>query len=191
MTDYFTYAITTKISAPSTARIPNALKTLLPKHPVLPIFHPLEKKLPEWIERRLAGKAIINVLIILVRFEPKLIGIGKKYQAKEQEDEDKSEGRMGHRIFCHGGFKFYLVCRRDLCGKRSFRQEFLCASRYHQLRNCQNHCHAACNLLGGIGPRASCDACGYASFFANGDDSVNHLLNFLVIWTIGEPHIQG
>jgi hypothetical protein len=48
----------------------------LPEHPALLIFHALQKEALEWIERRFSGKAIINVLVILVCFEPKFISVG-------------------------------------------------------------------------------------------------------------------
>jgi hypothetical protein len=62
---------------------PKQAKRFLPKQPALLILHPLEKKFPEGIERRLAGEAIINVLVILICFEPKFIAIGKEEQAEE------------------------------------------------------------------------------------------------------------
>jgi hypothetical protein len=64
---------------------------LLPKQPVILVLHPLEKKLPERIDRGFPRKAIINVLVILIGFEPEFIGIGKEQQAKKQKDQDKSE----------------------------------------------------------------------------------------------------
>ena len=47
----------------------------MPEHPAFFVFHPLKKELPEWIDGWFAGKAIINVLIICVCFEPKFIGV--------------------------------------------------------------------------------------------------------------------
>ena len=38
----------------------------------------------------------MDVLIVLIRFEPESVGIGKEYQAKEQEDNDKAERGMGN-----------------------------------------------------------------------------------------------
>jgi hypothetical protein len=52
---------------------------------MLLIFDPLQNELPEWIDRGLAGQAIINVLVILVRFEPKLVRVAKEQQAEEQK----------------------------------------------------------------------------------------------------------
>jgi hypothetical protein len=69
---------------------PEQAKALLPEFPELSIFHALEEKLPEWVDRRLAGKAIINVLVILIRFEPELIRVAKEQQAEKQKDEDKT-----------------------------------------------------------------------------------------------------
>ena len=71
---------------------PEQAEALLPEHPAFFLFHPSQKELTERIDRRLARKAIINVLIILVRFEPELIRITKEQQAEEQEDDDKSQG---------------------------------------------------------------------------------------------------
>ena len=66
---------------------------LLPEYPSLLVFHSVEKKLPKWIERRLADKAIINVLVISVRLEPEFIGIVQEYHAKKEKSEDKREVR--------------------------------------------------------------------------------------------------
>ena len=67
----------------------------MPEDPTLLIFHPLEEAFLEGIERRLAGQAIINVLVVRVRFEPEFVGVRKEQQAEEQEDDDKSKGRLG------------------------------------------------------------------------------------------------
>jgi hypothetical protein len=53
-------------------------ETLLPEFPAFSILHALEKKTPEWIDRRLTSQAIINVLVILVRFEPEFVRIAKE-----------------------------------------------------------------------------------------------------------------
>jgi hypothetical protein len=58
------------------------------------ILHPLSEEFPERIDRRFACKAIINVLIILVGLEPELVTIAQKQQAEQQENEDKSQGRL-------------------------------------------------------------------------------------------------
>jgi hypothetical protein len=58
----------------------------LPDFPALSIFHPFEKKLLERVYRRLAGKAIINVLVILVSSKPELIRVAKEQQAEEQKE---------------------------------------------------------------------------------------------------------
>ena len=63
----------------------------MPEYPSLFVLHSLEEEFSERIERRLAVQAIINVLIVLIRFEPEFVGIRKKKQTEEQEDEDKSE----------------------------------------------------------------------------------------------------
>ena len=39
----------------------------------------------------MTGKAIINVLIVRIRFEPEAVGVGKEQQAEKQENEDKAE----------------------------------------------------------------------------------------------------
>ena len=66
----------------------------MPEYPILLILHSLQKKLAEWIERRLAGKAIINVLIVLVCFEPEFIGVVKEYPAKKEKSEKEDQGRF-------------------------------------------------------------------------------------------------
>ena len=71
-------------------------ENLLPEHPALLVLHPLEKEIPERIDRRLAGKAIINGLVIFVCFEPEFVSVGKEDQAEEQEEDDKAEGGLGH-----------------------------------------------------------------------------------------------
>jgi len=63
----------------------------LPENPALLIFHPPEEEIPEWVERRFVRKAIINGLVVFVRFEPEFIGVGEEEQAEEQKDDDKSE----------------------------------------------------------------------------------------------------
>ena len=77
---------------------PQQTKHLLPEHPTLPILHALEEEILEGIERRLSRETIINVLVILVRFEPEFVGIGEEQQAEEQENDDKSERGLGHFI---------------------------------------------------------------------------------------------
>jgi hypothetical protein len=62
---------------------PEQAEALLPELPVLLILHLLQKELPERIDRRLAGKAIINVPVILVRFEPELIGVPEEEQTEK------------------------------------------------------------------------------------------------------------
>jgi len=42
------------------------------------VFHSLEEELPERIDGRLTGKAIINVLIVRVRLEPEFIRVAKE-----------------------------------------------------------------------------------------------------------------
>ena len=60
---------------------------------------PLEEEIPERIERRLARKAIINGLVVLVRFEPEFVRVGKEQQTEQQEENGKSEGGLGHKAF--------------------------------------------------------------------------------------------
>jgi hypothetical protein len=66
----------------------------LPEYPALFIFHPLAEEILHGDERRLARKAIINVLIVLVGFEPQFVGVGNEYKAEEQEKYDKTKGRF-------------------------------------------------------------------------------------------------
>lgn len=73
---------------------PQYAEYLLPQYPTLLIFHSFQEELPERIQRRLAGEAIMNVLIILVRFEPELVAVREKQQAEEEKDQDKSERRV-------------------------------------------------------------------------------------------------
>jgi hypothetical protein len=63
----------------------------LPEHPSLLVLHPLEEEIPERVNGGLAGKAIINGLVVFVRFEPEFAGVGKEQQTEEQEGDDKSE----------------------------------------------------------------------------------------------------
>jgi hypothetical protein len=53
-------------------------ENLLPEDPAPFVLHPFEEEIPERIERRLACKAIINGLVIFVRFEPQFIGVGEE-----------------------------------------------------------------------------------------------------------------
>lgn len=80
----------------------NSTEYPLPEHPALFILHPFEKELPEGIDRGLPGETIINVLIILVCFEPKSIGVRKKQQAKEQEYNNKTKEGM-EEVHQHSG----------------------------------------------------------------------------------------
>ena len=64
----------------------------MPENPALLVFHPLEEAFPERIDRRLARKAIINGLVIFVRFEPEFVGVGEEEQAEQQEEDDEAEG---------------------------------------------------------------------------------------------------
>jgi hypothetical protein len=73
---------------------PKQAEALLPELPAASILNPLEKKLFEGVDGRLAGKAIINVLVILVRFEPEFVGIAKEKQTAEQKNKDKSKGGL-------------------------------------------------------------------------------------------------
>jgi hypothetical protein len=66
----------------------------LPEYPALFIFHPFDEEIPHGDERRLTGKAIINVLVILVGLEPQFVGVGDEYKAEEQEEKDKTKGRL-------------------------------------------------------------------------------------------------
>ena len=68
----------------------------MPKKPTLFVLNPLEEEIPEWVDGRLTCKAIINGLVVLVRFEPELVRVRKEQQAEEQEEDDKSERGLGH-----------------------------------------------------------------------------------------------
>jgi hypothetical protein len=83
---------------------------LLPQDPAPFVLHPLEEKTPERVDGGLARQAIINGLVVFVRFEPELVGVGKEEQAEQQEEDDKSERRPGH-IF---------LPRRDKKGHEGF-----------------------------------------------------------------------
>jgi hypothetical protein len=54
----------------------------------------MKEEFPEWIERRFVGQAIINVLVVRIRFKPKFIGIVKEYSAKHEKSENESKGRF-------------------------------------------------------------------------------------------------
>jgi len=64
--------------------------------PAFAVFQPPEEEILERVQGRLSSKAIINGLVIFVRFEPEFVGVGKEEQAEDQEDDDKSEGGVGH-----------------------------------------------------------------------------------------------
>ena len=57
------------------------------------VLHPLQEELPEWIDRWLAAKAIINVLIICIGPEPQFVAVAKEQQAEQKKEDDESEGR--------------------------------------------------------------------------------------------------
>jgi hypothetical protein len=82
---------------------PNRAENLLLHFPAFAVFQPLEEEILEWVRGFLVGEAVVNVMIIRVRFEPQFVGIGKEQQAKEQEDEDKSEGWLFHGFTKGGG----------------------------------------------------------------------------------------
>src|SRR6266498_474254 len=75
---------------------PQYTERFLPEHPTPFVFHPLEKEFLEWIERRLGGETIINILVVFICLEPQPVGIREEYQAKEQEDDDKTERRLSN-----------------------------------------------------------------------------------------------
>jgi hypothetical protein len=66
----------------------------LPEYPILPVFHSLEEKFSEWIERRFTGQAIINVLVVRICFKPEFIGIVNENPAKHEKSENESKGRF-------------------------------------------------------------------------------------------------
>ena len=43
-----------------------------------------------------SGEAVVNVLIIRVRFEPRFIGVREEQSTEKEEDEHKSEGWFIH-----------------------------------------------------------------------------------------------
>ncbi len=60
------------------------------------VFHSLEEEFPERIDRWLARKAIINGLVIFVRFEPEFIGVREEDQTENEEEDDEAKRRLGH-----------------------------------------------------------------------------------------------
>jgi hypothetical protein len=84
--------------------------------PSFSVFQPLEEEILERVKGRLAGKAIINDLIIRVRFGLEFVRVRKEQQAEEQEDDDKSEGRLGHIFFSTKGHEVTLKEKfQNLC----------------------------------------------------------------------------
>jgi hypothetical protein len=77
---------------------PEQAENLLPKEPALLVLHPFEKEISKWVDGRLARKAIINGLVILVRFEPEFVRVRKEQQAEEQKQDDEAE-RGSHTTF--------------------------------------------------------------------------------------------
>jgi hypothetical protein len=77
----------------------------LPQHPALLVFHPFEEEFSEGVYRRFTGEAIINVLVIRIRFEPEFVGVEKEQQAEKQENDDKSERWLVHFRLKVGKFK--------------------------------------------------------------------------------------
>ena len=70
-------------------------KDFLPKYPTFLILHSLEKEPPKRIYRRLMGKAIINVLVILIRFEPEFVRVGKEQQTENKEEDNEADRDLG------------------------------------------------------------------------------------------------
>jgi hypothetical protein len=54
----------------------------------------LEEEFPEWVDRWLPGKAIVNVLIIGIGLEPEFIGVSKEQKAEEKKDQNESKGGL-------------------------------------------------------------------------------------------------
>src|SRR5687768_9036829 len=81
---------------------PKQAERFLPEFPAPSVLHSFWKEPPERIDRRLPGKAIINVLIVFVRFEPELIGVAKEQRAEEQKDKDKARRRLCDGHICSG-----------------------------------------------------------------------------------------
>ena len=78
--------------------------------PAFAVFQPLEEEILERVKGRLSSKAIINGLVIFVRFEPEFVGVVKGQQAEDQEDDDKSEGGLDHIFFTES----LVIARRAL-----------------------------------------------------------------------------
>lgn len=80
---------------------PEQAEPFLPQDPAFFVFHPFQEKSSERVDGRLAREAIVNVLIILICFEPQLICIAEEEQAEQQKNNDKSQrGLVG---VWHGG----------------------------------------------------------------------------------------
>ena len=77
---------------------PNQAKNLLLRFPALSILQSPQKEILERIGR--ACEAIINILIVRVRFEPQFVGIREEQQTENEEDEHKSKGRGGDHRHC-------------------------------------------------------------------------------------------
>ncbi|HEX6270014.1 MAG TPA: hypothetical protein VFZ43_07255 [Anaerolineales bacterium] len=71
-------------------------KDLLPNFPSDPVLHSFEEEFSKWIERRAAGKAIVNVLVILIRLEPESVRVVKEYSAKQEKRKNKGEWKLIH-----------------------------------------------------------------------------------------------
>lgn len=69
-------------------------KNLLLRFPALAVLQPFQKEILERIRRFLVGEAVVDVLIVRVRFEPQLEGVREEYQTEEEENEYKSKGRF-------------------------------------------------------------------------------------------------
>ena len=53
----------------------NQAENLLLHFPAFSIFQPFQKEILEWVRGFLVGQAVVNVLVIRVRFEPQFVGV--------------------------------------------------------------------------------------------------------------------
>ena len=81
-----------------------------------------EKEIFEWIKRGRAGEAVVNILIIRVRFEPQFVGVREEQPAEKEENEHKSEGRFIEGWEIH--FQCVFVTPALVCGASIARRVF-------------------------------------------------------------------
>ena len=76
----------------------NQTEYLLPENPSLLVLHPFEKEISKGVNGGFSSKAIINGLVVFVRFEPEFVRVRKEQQAEKEKDEDEAERRL-HKSF--------------------------------------------------------------------------------------------